>query len=113
MATNQKLPASSNAPPSRKLPCGVSWMSANSETGPMPGGGGGSPQGCTASGAGAPASPVPLGAAGGDCADAAPTDTSAPENASETAKAACRNLTVMMLPPKCFRATRNSWQHGY
>ena len=59
------------------------WMSANSETGPMPIGGGGSPHGYMCSCGGVPGS----GASDpGVCADAAPANVSAPENASERAR---------------------------
>src|SRR6516162_157049 len=60
IATNHRLPWSSNAPPSRNLPWGVSLTSANFSTAPTPGGSGGSPQGTGPAGAcalGAPPDP--------------------------------------------------------
>src|SRR5580692_1927940 len=81
MATNQKLPSLSKAPPSRNLPCGWSWMSANRLTGPMPGGGGGRPQGWTCSGAGGPASGG--GVTDWDCAEAVGMEAMDPQSASK------------------------------
>src|SRR5207248_3857673 len=45
VANPLSLPA--KEPPSRNLPWGVSLISANFSTGPIPGGSGGSPHGCT------------------------------------------------------------------
>src|SRR3954454_1093585 len=61
IATNHRLLSVSNAPPSRKRPCGVPPRSANFSTGPTPAGSGGNPQGCTG-----PALVAPVCAGGGD-----------------------------------------------
>src|SRR3954451_15570262 len=88
MATNQKLPESSNAPPSRNLPCGWSWMSANSETGPMPGGGGGSPQGCPAAGCACCCA----------CADVPQLRPKTPASTRDTTQAICFLLIITVVP---------------
>ena len=91
--------------PSRNLPCGASWMSANSETGPMPGGGGGRPQARAwsdpdeAPGGAEPvagAAPVP---AEGACADAAPSGIRAPRTASDKAWPALFHFLVIAFSP--------------
>src|ERR1700733_5693744 len=108
MATNQKLPSVSKAPPSRNFPCGVSWISANSETGPMPGGGGGSPQGCTCSGVGGPARAASPDAGAGDedCAQAAAPEINTPANASERTHVTGLNFGIMIIPSLQLRRVR-------
>jgi hypothetical protein len=82
------------------LPCGCSWISANKVTGPMPGGGGGKPHGCTCSGDGGPAS----GGAetDGACADAVSTVAAEPQNTSESAQTALANFVVMAISSDAF-----------
>src|SRR3954470_4688271 len=92
MATNQKLPESSKAPPSRNLPCGWSWISVNSDTGPTPGGGGGSPQGWPCAGA---------GCAAGACATPPLPGPKIPASARDKTQAIDFLLIVTAVPSPC------------
>jgi hypothetical protein len=92
-------------------------MSANKVTGPMPGGGGGKPHGCTCSGDGGPAS----GGVGTDgaCADA--LWMVVPQKTSERAQTALANFIIMTVSSDafvvCFKRSEHlpkTWhQHGH